>query len=112
MSSFAASDFHYSSHSFLQPWLTIASRPVHSAFRTRSAPHFRLPQLLEEEVFQRRVRGAHEKMNAAPGAVLVQAPAEILHGLPVGVEAIFSKSDLLLGAGLGIDEPQIPVRRG
>src|SRR5213083_1779252 len=82
-----------------------------SSFVISSTPHLRLPELLEQQLLQRRVGPGHEKGNAARGAILAEPLAKILHRLFVGVEAIFAEGDFLLCAGLGIYQAQVAVGR-
>src|SRR5437867_5101603 len=83
----------------------------YSDFVIYLAPHLRLSELLEQQFLQRRVGRGHEKVNAARRAILAEPLAKILHGLFVGVEAIFAEGDFLLCAGLGINQAQVAVSR-
>src|SRR6266446_2135273 len=77
-----------------------------------SPPYFRLAQLLQQQLLQRRVGTGREKIDSATRAKLAQTLAIIPHGLLISLQTIAAKSDLLHRPRLGIHQTQVPEGGG
>src|SRR5881396_3077094 len=81
----------------------------HSSF---SSPHFCLPQLLQQQFFERRGRAGSEKVDSAALAEFAQALDEVLQSLLIPLKAIAAKGHLLHRAGFRIDQSQVAISGG
>src|SRR6266487_1215144 len=83
-----------------------AIRNPQSAIRNpqSSPPHFRFPELLQQQFLERGIGTDAEEMQAARLAELAQALDEVLHGLLIGLEAVTAEGDLLDAAGFRVHQ--------
>src|SRR2546430_3313704 len=78
----------------------------------RSPPHFRLPQLLQQELLESSIGSRGEKVDAAGLAILAQALAEVLHRLLIRFQPVAAERDFLDRACLRVHQPEVAIRSG
>src|SRR5260370_8522697 len=74
-----------------------------------SPPYFRLAQLLQQQLLERRVGTGGEKIDSPTRAILPQTLTKIPHRLLISLQKITAKTDLLHPPPLALHPPPHPL---